>query len=48
MGLGWVVATCAGVFIVAMIVWDWANRPNGVVLPPSRDDDWHDWPPSAI
>lgn len=38
-----ILATVAGVFVLAMIAWDWTNEPSHVRLPPD-DDEWHDWP----
>lgn len=41
-----VILVIAGVFLLAMLVWDWSNKPDAVILPKvdDDDDDWRDWP----
>ena len=50
LSVGEVIAVLASVFLLAMIAWDWANKPDAIILPPKGDDDddWHDWPPTYI
>lgn len=39
--MGWAVVILGGVWLAAMVVWDWTQKPNAVILPP-RGDDTHD------